>query len=165
MAVPLLAAEEDFLWKLGHSVYDFQAEPYPNMEETLLRAVSQGHELHLYTGGELLIQRKKIDQMQLDRYFGPRIYVRSKKNTEAMEGILQEGNFNRQSTWMIGNSIRTDVIPALTTGINAIHMKTDAEWIYNIVGIDVEPKGAFLTLNQLSEIPESIRNYVTQRPQ
>lgn len=157
--------EEDFLWKLGRSVYEFDAEPYPFMEETLFELANQGHELHLYTGGELLIQTKKIQHMQLERYFGPRIYVRSKKNTEAMEGILQEGNFHRPTTWMIGNSLRTDVIPALTTGINAIHMKTDSEWIYNIVGIDVEPQGAFLTLNRLSDIPESIRHYVTQRPQ
>ena len=49
----------------------------------------------------------------------------------------------------------------MTTGINAIHMKTDSEWAYNIVGIDVEPKGAFFTLNQLSEIPGSIKNYVS----
>ncbi|SFI32784.1 putative hydrolase of the HAD superfamily [Paenibacillus sp. UNC496MF] len=158
------ASEEDFLWKLGHSVYDFQAEPYPNMEETLYELSAQGHELHLYTGGELLIQRKKIEQMQLERYFGPRIYVRAKKNTEAMEGILREGQFDRNATWMIGNSIRTDVIPALTTGINAIHMKTDSEWIYNIVGIDVEPKGAFFTLSHLHQIPGSIKNYVDGRP-
>ncbi|QHW34540.1 HAD family hydrolase [Paenibacillus rhizovicinus] len=155
--------EEDLLWKLGRSVYEFQAEPYPFMEETLYELANRGHELHLYTGGELLIQTKKIKQMDLERYFGPRIYVRSKKNTEAMEGILQEGMFDRPSTWMIGNSLRTDVIPALTTGINAIHMKTDSEWVYNIVGVDVEPQGAFLTLEQLSDIPESIRNYVAQR--
>ncbi|QHT61645.1 HAD family hydrolase [Paenibacillus lycopersici] len=157
--------EEDLLWKLGRSVYEFAAEPYPFMEETLDELSGQGHDLHLYTGGELLIQTKKIKQMNLERYFGPRIYVRAKKNTEAMESILQEGQFDRRSTWMIGNSLRTDVIPALTNGINAIHMKTDSEWVYNIVGVDVEPKGAFLTLEQLSDIPDSIRSYVAKRLQ
>lgn len=155
--------EEDQLWKLGRSVYEHDVEPYPHMEETLDDLASRGHELHLYTGGELLIQERKIKQMQLERYFGPRIYVRSMKNTEAMENILREGKFNRPDTWMIGNSIRTDVIPALTTGINAIHMKADAEWAYNIVGIDVEPKGAFLTLNKLRDIPTSIHKYLQQR--
>lgn len=155
--------EEDFLWKLGRSVYEHAVEPYPFMEETLDKLTSDGHELHLYTGGELLIQQRKINQIQLERYFDNRIYVRSHKNIEAMETILSEGQFDRSSTWMIGNSLRTDVIPALTTGINAIHMKTDSEWAYNIVGIDVEPKGAFITLSQLSEVPGSIHEYVQSR--
>lgn len=155
--------EEDFLWKLGRSVYEHAVEPYPFMEETLDKLTSDGHELHLYTGGELLIQQRKINQIQLERYFDNRIYVRSHKNIEAMETILSEGQFDRSSTWMIGNSLRTDVIPALTSGINAIHMKTDSEWAYNIVGIDVEPKGAFITLSQLSEVPGSIHEYVQSR--
>ncbi|BBH19926.1 haloacid dehalogenase [Paenibacillus baekrokdamisoli] len=155
--------EEDLLWKLGRSVYEHEVEPYPFMEETLDRLATSGHELHLYTGGELLIQQRKIDQMQLERYFESRIYVRSHKNIEAMETILREGGFDRNATWMIGNSLRTDVIPALTSGIHAIHLKTESEWIYNIVGIDVEPKGAFLTLDQLSDVPGSIENYILQR--
>ncbi|WP_308634297.1 HAD family hydrolase [Paenibacillus silvisoli] len=154
--------EEDRLWKLGRSVYEHAVEPYPHMEETLDELASSGHELHLYTGGEILIQQRKINEMKLERYFGPRIYVRSKKNIEAMEAILREGKFDRKSTWMIGNSIRTDVVPALTTGINAIHMKTDSEWAYNIVGIDVEPKGAFITLDQLRDVPVSIYDYLKQ---
>lgn len=161
---PSAPVEVDMLWKLGRSVYEFDVEPYPFMEETLFELASQGHDLHLYTGGELLIQQRKISQMQLERYFGTRIYVRSMKNSEAMAGILSEGKFDLGKTWMIGNSLRTDVIPALTNGINAIHMKTDNEWAYNIVGIDIEPKGAFLTLSQLSEIPVSIQDYVKQRP-
>ncbi|CAH1203359.1 hypothetical protein PAECIP111893_01951 [Paenibacillus plantiphilus] len=155
--------EEDMLWKLGRSVYEHEVEPYPYMEETLHSLASSGHELHLYTGGELLIQQRKIEKMQLQRYFGNRIYIRSHKNNEAMENILQEGGFDRSSTWMIGNSIRTDVVPALTSGIHAIHMKADSEWVYNIVGIDIVPKGAFYTLNQLNEIPDTIHSYLFER--
>jgi putative hydrolase of the HAD superfamily len=157
------AKEEDFLWKLGRSVYEHEVEPYPHMEETLDELSNNGHELHLYTGGELLIQRRKIEQMQLERYFGSRIYIRPHKNVEAMEEILRSGGFDRSSTWMIGNSIRTDIVPALTAGIHAIHMKSESEWVYNIVGIDVEPKGAFFTLSRLKDIPESIRGYLQNR--
>ncbi|UVI27648.1 HAD family hydrolase [Paenibacillus spongiae] len=157
------AVEEDFLWKLGRSVYEHQVEPYPMMEETLDSLASQGHELHLYTGGELLIQERKIKQMRLELYFGSRIYIRSHKNIEAMEEILSTGGFDRTTTWMIGNSIRTDVVPALTAGIHAIHMKSDSEWVYNITGIDVIPKGAFYTLDQLSDVPKTINEYLRER--
>jgi putative hydrolase of the HAD superfamily len=157
---PRSRQEEDAVWKLGISVYELETEPYPHMEETLRYLTEQGHELHLYTGGEPLIQRKKIERFQLERYFGDRIYVRRHKNVEALEGILQDLGVDRSMTWMIGNSIRTDVVPALTAGIHAIHMQAETEWVYNIVGIDVAPQGAFLRLHSLHEVPPAIETYV-----
>ncbi|AJY77043.1 HAD family hydrolase [Paenibacillus beijingensis] len=152
--------ETDLLWKMGLSVYEQEAEPYPDMEATLDKLAGEGHHLHLYTGGEPLIQQRKIDHFQLERYFGDRIYIRRHKNSEALEEILQQGGFDRPSTWMIGNSIRTDVVPALTTGIHAIHVQTEKEWLFNVVSIDVEPKGAFLTLNHLRDVPSAINDYI-----
>ena len=156
------AVEEDLLWKIGLSAYEHEVEPYPHMQETLDDLASAGHDLHLYTGGEVLIQQRKIDQMQLDRYFGSKIYVRRHKNNEALEGILSEGSFDRDHTWMIGNSIRTDVVPALSAGIHAIHMKTEVEWIYNVMQIDIQPRGAFFTLQHLIEVPDTIHGYINR---
>lgn len=153
--------EEDFLWKLGMSVYDHETEPYPHMEETLDALAEAGHELHLYTGGELLIQRRKIERMNLERYFdAARIYIRQLKNNEALEQILANNAFDRTATWMVGNSIRTDVVPALTAGIHAIHMRTMEEWHYNVIQINVQPKGAFLTLDHLREVPQAISRFI-----
>ncbi|MFF2089690.1 HAD family hydrolase [Paenibacillus sp. NPDC058174] len=157
------AKEQDFLWKLGLSVYEHDTEPYPNMLETLDSLAESGHELHLYTGGEIVIQRRKIEKMQLESYFGSRIYIRQHKNSEALEHILADGGFDRGHTWMIGNSIRTDVVPALTAGIHAIHMRTESEWHYNVVQIDVQPKGAFLTLDKLVEVPTAIEGYISRQ--
>jgi len=154
------SSEENFLWKLGLSVYEHETEPYPQMEQTLFSLAEAGHELHLYTGGELLIQRRKIERLQLERYFESRIYIRRLKNNDALEDILKSGTFNRNRTWMIGNSIRTDVVPALTAGIHAIHMRAKSEWEYNVIQIDVEPKGAFFTLDHLLEVPDTIHGYV-----
>lgn len=155
--------EESFLWKLGLSVYEHDTEPYPFMEETLDKLAEAGHELHLYTGGEQLIQRRKIENMRLERFFESRIYIRQLKNSDALEQILANGTFDRGLTWMIGNSIRTDIVPALTAGINAIHMKAPDEWHYNEIKINVKPKGAFITLDQLKDIPEAITQYWNRR--
>lgn len=155
-------AEEEKLWKLGLSVYELETEPYPHMEETLDRLAGTGHELHLYTGGEVLIQQRKITNMQLERYFGGRIYIRRHKNNDALEGILKEGQFDRKHTWMIGNSLRTDVVPALTSGLHAIHMLTESEWHYNIVPLTIEPQGAFYTLERLLDVPDTIHRYINR---
>ncbi|CAM4204715.1 HAD hydrolase-like protein [Paenibacillus alkaliterrae] len=155
-------SEKNFLWKLGLSVYEHDTEPYPNMEQTLFALAEAGHELHLYTGGEMPIQRRKIEKLQLERYFDTRIYIRRMKNNDSLEDILSNGLFNRELTWMIGNSIRTDVVPALTAGIHAIHMRAPSEWEFNVIQINVEPKGAFLTLDHLKDVPDAIHQYVNR---
>ncbi|WP_373230978.1 HAD family hydrolase [Cohnella sp.] len=152
--------EEEKLWKLGNSVYEQEVEPYPKMEETLDTLAKRGHELHLYTGGDTLIQNRKIELMQLERYFEDRIYVRQLKNTAALEQILSEGEFDRVNTWMIGNSVRTDVLPALQCGINAVYLKQETEWTYNVIPIDTSPKGALLTLTALPQVPPAIHGYL-----
>lgn len=148
------------LYELGKSVYGHSIEPYPHMYETLTELQAQGHELHLYTGGDPAIQMRKVTEAGLERFFGTRIHVARHKTTEFLEGLIQSHHFDRKSTWMIGNSLRTDVIPALKTGIHAIFMPALQEWSYNNVEVDTEPQGAFFTLSSLSEIPSAMNGYI-----
>jgi len=153
---PATEKEKRLLWELGNSVYEHEVEPYPYMEETLETLIDKGHRLHLYTGGDAAIQRRKIEQMNLERFFQDRIYIRMHKNTEALKEILSDGRFDEDRTWMIGNSLRTDVLPALECGIRAIYLKRDQEWAYNLLNIDTPPDGTMLTLTELNEVPPAI---------
>lgn len=159
------AEEEERLMKLGLSVYELPIEPYPGMVETLELLRSQGHELHLYTGGESAIQQRKIDQMKLSNYFQDRIYIRRHKNVEALEGILQSRPFDRSQTWMVGNSLRTDIMPALTARIGAIHIQIPNEWLYNIVELQQRDDLQMYTISALEEVPRIIFNHVHQAGQ
>jgi putative hydrolase of the HAD superfamily len=145
--------------KLGESVYDYKVEPLPFMYETLDELKDEGHELFLHTGGDPAIQRRKIGQLQLAAYFGNRVFISTFKDTKALQNILSRYPFDRQRTWMIGNSIRTDIIPGLECGVNVIYIPAENEWKYNIAEIHVKPQGAFLTLKSLQEVPEAIRRY------
>lgn len=151
--------EEAMLMKLGHTVYEFTVEPYPHMDETLGTLKKAGHQLYLYTGGDASIQMKKVRKSGLERYFDDRIFVTVHKTKEFMETLLREQRFERTRTWMIGNSVRTDVLPALHAGIHSIYIPAQLEWKYNIVDIDVQPKGAFYTLSSLKEVPDTIAAY------
>ncbi|MEK4511198.1 HAD family hydrolase [Paenibacillus sp. FSL K6-2524] len=150
------AMEEEILMKLGMSVYDLPIEPYPGMVETLDHLQEQGHELSLYTGGESVIQRRKIEQMKLSEYFQDRIYIRQHKNVEALEGILQSRNFERKHTWMIGNSLRTDIMPAISAGINTVYIKLPDEWTYNIVELKKDTDTTMYTVSSLEDVPRII---------
>jgi putative hydrolase of the HAD superfamily len=147
------------LYKLGCSVYSHEVEPVPHMEKTLMTLQGEGHTLHLYTGGDPSIQMRKIKDAGLERFFADRIYVTRHKNVSFLESIIRDRGLKRASTWMIGNSLRTDVIPALKNGIHSIYIPAEKEWAFNIVEVDVKPKGAFLTLQSLQEVPNAIGNY------
>jgi putative hydrolase of the HAD superfamily len=151
--------EEDLLLQLGHSVYEFSAEPYPYMNETLEMLSGSGHRLFLYTGGDASIQMKKVRDTGLDTYFGDRIFVTLHKTKEFMESLLHSHRFDRSHTWMVGNSVRTDVLPALHAGIHSIYIPAKLEWQYNTGEINIEPKGAFYKLPSLREVPEAIVEY------
>jgi putative hydrolase of the HAD superfamily len=144
---------------LGASVYEREVEPFPSMYETLDRLKDEGNELFLHTGGDPLIQHKKISQLQLAAYFDNRVFISTFKDTKALNKILAHYPFERSRTWMIGNSIRTDIVPGLELGINVIYIPAEREWQYNMVDVNVQPKGAYLTLKQLEEVPDAIEQY------
>lgn len=152
--------EEELLLQLGLSVYDQEIEAYPGMVETLEQLRKDGHCLHLYTGGETRIQKRKIEQMRLADYFEDRIYIRQHKNSTALESILKEGSFSLSDTWMIGNSLRTDVVPALTAGINSIYIKQQREWQYNLVELEQESHNVLYTVSALTEVPDIINEHI-----
>lgn len=158
------ARETDELLALGRSVYDMEIEPYPYMVETLDKLRAAGHRLFLYTGGIVSVQQKKIKAVRLESYFGDRVFIRQHKTAEALEEIVREQSFDRAETWMIGNSIRTDVVPALKAGLNCIYIPALLEWEYNIVDVTAEPKGAFLKLKELKQVPAAVENYLEQGP-
>lgn len=152
--------EMEYLREIAQSVYHIEElEPYPFMTETLQILSEEGHKLHLYTGGVPEIQYKKVNQLGLEAFFGNRIFVAQHKDTNALANILHDQRLYRDRTWMIGNSIRTDIIPALTTGIHAIYIPVDNEWPYNVTPIEVEAKGAFITISSLEQVPEIVRDY------
>lgn len=153
-------AEQDQVRALGKSVYDMKIEPYPHMVETLQTLQDEGHLLYLYTGGVPEVQFKKVVHLGLEAFFGDRIHVTRHKTNEAMEEMLSRLKVNREASWMIGNSLRTDIVPALEAGIHAVYIPASIEWQYNIVKVESRPQGAYLTLSSLKEVPDAIRSYV-----
>lgn len=154
------AKEESWLMQLGHTVYEYTVEPYPLMNETLDQLQQDGHRLFLYTGGDASIQMKKVKDLSLDTYFHDRIFVTVHKTKEFMETIMHEQGFDRKHTWMIGNSVKTDVLPALHAGIHSIHIPVAQDWAYNTGTIDIAPQGAFYQLGSLEEVPTTIQSYI-----
>ncbi|MED4531618.1 HAD family hydrolase [Metabacillus fastidiosus] len=155
--------EIQYLRKLGLKVFEIPVEPIPYMNETLQLLKEEGHELYLHTGGDEANQRRKIAQLELATYFENRVFISEHKDTTALSDILKTINADPEVTWMIGNSLRTDIVPALEMDIHAIYIPAETEWQYNVVEVNVEHSSAFLTVNSLQEVPSVIYKCINEQ--
>lgn len=153
-------SDMDSLRDLGFKVFKIPVEPVPFMNETLEQLKAEGHELYLHTGGDEVNQRRKISQLELTTYFEHRIFISERKDTTALSDILKTIGAEPKITWMIGNSLRTDIKPAVEKNINAIYIPAETEWEFNVVEVKVKPKRAFFTLDSLREVPEAIHKHI-----
>ncbi|WP_409302508.1 HAD family hydrolase [Peribacillus sp. SCS-155] len=151
----------DKVRQIGQSVFQIEVQPFPNMYEVLNALKQDGHDLYMYTGGDKENQTRKIMQLELEAYFGRRVFIYEHKNSSALKEVLQIIEADPRTTWMIGNSLKTDIKPAIENGIHAIHIPSELEWSYNNVKIDIDPKGELLTVNSLDQLPEIFRKYGT----
>jgi putative hydrolase of the HAD superfamily len=152
--------EIQYLRELGFKVFEIPVEPIPYMNETLQRLKEEGHELYLHTGGDEANQSRKIAQLELATYFEHRVFISEHKDTTALSDILKTIKADPKVTWMVGNSLRTDIVPALEMDIHAIYIPAETEWEYNVVEVNVEHTSAFLTLNSLQEVPNVIHKHI-----
>jgi putative hydrolase of the HAD superfamily len=157
------ASEINQVEKMGQSVFQRKVKPFPYMYEILDTLQAEGHQLYLFTGGDAANQSRKINQLGLRDYFEERIFIFEHKNTEAMQQVIAKINADKKDIWMIGNSLKTDIKPAIELGLNAIHIPAEIEWTYNIIDIDIEPSGTFAQLKSLRHLPEFIREQAYER--
>ncbi|KKI92824.1 HAD family hydrolase [Bacillus sp. SA1-12] len=155
--------EIHYLRELGFKVFQIPVEPIPFMSETLQRLKEEGHELYLHTGGDEANQRRKIAQLELTTYFEHRIFISEHKDTTALSDILKTIKANPKVTWMVGNSLRTDIVPALEMNIHAIYIPAESEWQYNVVDVNVDHSSAYLTVNSLQEVPDVISEQINEQ--
>nr|WP_253197425.1 HAD family hydrolase [Clostridium algidicarnis] len=141
--------EEQWINEIGESAYAKDLECYPSMIEVLNCLKEQGHNLYLYTAGNPIIQKRKIERVNIGDYFEERIFVTPHKNAQVLEGIIEKERLDKQNTWMIGNSMKSDIMPAVEVGIKAIYIPGLFEWSYDNVVLKDEHLSSFKTVESL----------------
>lgn len=99
----------------------------PGVDDTLAYLHSR-HELTLFTKGHPDEQRMKIDRSQLAHFFHHAEIVKE-KDVAAYLNLGEAKGFHPPITWMIGNSPKSDVNPALAAGYNAVFLPHPRTWI------------------------------------
>ena len=112
--------------EFAHRILDSPMELMPGVAETL-PDLAQHHELTLFTKGDPEEQNGKIDRSGLREHFDHCAVVKE-KNREAYLELANIRGFNLDRTWMIGNSPKSDINPALAAGMRAIYVPHPRTW-------------------------------------
>ncbi|MGI8960297.1 MAG: HAD family hydrolase [Bryobacteraceae bacterium] len=140
-----LKAAMDF----AHAILDRPIELLPGVEETIAE-LSQRHELTLFTKGDPEEQQLKIDRSGLARYLHHTAIVKE-KNAPAYRQLAQEREFRLDKTWMIGNSPKSDINPALAAGLRAVYVPHSRTWTLEQEAVpDSHPR--LLRLERIEEL-------------
>lgn len=127
------------------------AHPIELMEgaEEVLSVLSRQYSLMMITKGELLEQKRKLKKSGLQSYF-QHIEIVTEKNSQNYAGILKKLHIEPEAFLMVGNSLKSDVLPVLEIGGNAVHIPTDQLWEYE--HCSSLPSKPYTILSKLTEL-------------
>src|SRR5947209_7220271 len=112
--------------QLGQRIASQPVQLLPEVAETV-RYLGGRHDLMLLTKGHPEEQRLKIEKSGLASRFTATAVVHEKAE-ETYRAIVQERQLDPTRTWMIGNSPRSDINPALQAGLNAVFIPHEHTW-------------------------------------
>lgn len=92
-----------------------------------LEYLAARHDLTLFTKGHPEEQKLKFDRSGLERWFSHTAIVKE-KDAASYQRLVEERALAPERTWMIGNSPKSDINPALETGLNAVLVPHEHTW-------------------------------------
>lgn len=123
----------------------------PGVVETV-RLLSNRFKLMVITKGDLFDQETKIARSGLGDYFAE-VEIVSEKNRDVYAGILSRRGIDPAGFVMVGNSMKSDVLPAAEIGAHAVHIPYETEWFLDRVDDAALNGRKFARLDSISELP------------
>ena len=124
---PASTAEAQEIEELAASLVLHEVELVPGVAETLTQLGAR-HELLLLTKGEQAEQQRKIDASGLAHHFRS-LHIVAEKRAATYRELVTEQGLEPSATWMIGNSPRSDILPARAAGLGAVFIPNPHTWV------------------------------------
>ena len=137
------------------SIGEQEIELLPGVPDTLAE-LAKRHRCLLVTKGDVEEQNDKLVRSGLAEYFTA-VEVLPEKNAQAYQALAERHGCEAATTWMIGNSPKSDVNPALAAGLQAVFIPHDFTWVLEHEIVD--RPGAHQTLLELGAFPELLKHF------
>jgi putative hydrolase of the HAD superfamily len=116
----------DEILKAGRDMLDHPVETLPHARETVANLAGR-YRIILITKGDLFDQERKLAQSGLGELFGA-VEIVSDKTVATYERVFGRHGDGPSSSMMVGNSLKSDVVPAITAGSWGVHVPHDLTW-------------------------------------
>ena len=146
---PAAMEEGDWIAELGRTITEHPIEVIEGVRETL-EYLCPRHRLVLFTKGNREEQMSKVERSGLSVFFHDTRVVKE-KNAVSYEAMAAELAQSKDEMWMIGNSPKSDINPALAAGLRAVWIPHDATWVLEHEEVVAAP-GRLLTLSRFAEL-------------
>lgn len=151
-AVP--AATIGDILSIGREMLRHPVETLPGVRETL-EELAGSHRLVLITKGDLFDQERKLAASGLGELFDA-VEIVSDKRTDTYRRIFERYGDGAERAMMVGNSLKSDIVPAIEAGGWGVYVPHELTWVVEHVDAPVgEPR--FREVTTLAEVPAIIR--------
>ena len=134
---PVTPERHERIVSFAQSIADQEIELLPSVALTLAD-LARRHRLIMVTKGNHDEQHDKLVRSGLAHLFSE-VEVLPEKHTEAYNALASRHGCEAASTWMIGNSPRSDINPALAAGLHAVFIPHDFTWVLEHETVDQPP--------------------------
>ncbi len=141
--------------ELGKAMLAKPVEPLPAVAE-VLQEVSKGFDLMLITKGDLFDQETKLARSGLGSHFS-KVEIVSEKDEATYAAILERHAIPADRFTMVGNSVKSDILPVLALGARAVHIPYHVTWAHEQVAAPAE--AAFPVLASIRDLPALLRGW------
>src|SRR6266700_1634670 len=136
--------------QFGEQIRSHPLQLLAGVQETL-DYLSPRHDLVLLTKGDLEEQKLKVERSGVEQCFRDIVIV-PEKDVATYHRVINELHADPNQTWMIGNSPRSDINPALAAGLNAIYIPHPHTWRLEHEEVQDIGGGQLLTLSAFAEL-------------
>ena len=144
----------DKIIKIGHELLQKPTELLDGVQETLDN-LKDNYRLIVATKGDLLDQERKLKKSGLEHYFH-HIEIMSEKKVADYQKLLKHLDCKPENFLMLGNSIKSDIIPVLELGANAAHIPYHVTWTHEQLEHKLK-HNSFIELKIINEITNFLK--------
>lgn len=123
-----------------------------NVRQTIAR-LAESYNLMIITKGDLFDQESKIARSGLAQYF-KHVEIVSKKEKETYRKILRRHRVDPGNFLMVGNSMKSDIIPVIALGARAVYLPYHLTWEHESPQVDEKNLSGFFKLDHIGQLTE-----------
>ncbi len=144
--------------ELGKSLLQHPVDLLPGIREAV-ETIAADHDIVLITKGDLFHQEDKVRKSGLTDLFR-RIEIVSEKDTATYTRLFAEFDLPPEHFAMIGNSLRSDIVPVLELGGCGVHMPYHVTWTHETETAPPSALERLRTVDTASALPAAIRSLI-----